>query len=97
MPGHGGEKVGHQRIAAIDEEGVVPLMDHELVGDALDVGEIHHHAIDRQAVGLDDLAGQGDFQRVAVAVQVAALAGVIGNPVTGVEFEAAGDAHGGSL
>jgi len=28
---------------------------------------------------------------------VAALAGVIGNPVTGVEFEAAGDAHGGSL
>jgi len=32
-----------------------------------------------------------------VAVQVAALAGVIRNPVTGVEFEAAGDAHDGSL
>jgi hypothetical protein len=43
---------------------------------------------------LDDLPGQGDFQRVAVAVEVAALAGVVGNAVARVEFQAARDTHG---
>ena len=37
------------------------------------------------------------LQGVAVAMQMPALAGVVRNPVSGVEFEAAGDAHGGSL
>jgi hypothetical protein len=42
----------------------------------------------------DDVAGQGDLQRVAMAVQVAALAGVVGNAVARVEFQAARDTHG---
>jgi len=32
-----------------------------------------------------------DFQRIAVAVQVAALAFVVGNTVTGIEFQFAGN------
>jgi hypothetical protein len=95
VPGDGLKQGHHRGVAAIHEEGVVPAFDHEFVGNALDVGKVHHHAIDRQAVGLDDLARQGHLDRVAVAVQMAALAGVVGDPVSGIEFETTGDAHGG--
>jgi hypothetical protein len=40
-------------------------------------------------------ARQGDLDHVAVPVQVAALAAVVGDAVAGVEFEAAGNQHGG--
>ena len=44
---------------------------------------------------VDDGARQGDLDHVAVPVQVAALAAVIGDAVARVEFEAAGNQHGG--
>lgn len=55
---------------------------------------LHHHAVNRGSGKPDDLPGQGDLQRVAVAAQVAALAGVVGNAVARVEFQAARDTHG---
>jgi hypothetical protein len=65
-----------------------------LLGDCLDFGKIHHHAVVRPSRCFDDAATEGYFKRVAVAVQVAALALVIGDPVARIEFEAAGYAHG---
>jgi hypothetical protein len=65
-----------------------------LFGDGLDFGKVHHHAVIRPSGRIDDAAAERNFKGVAVAVQVAALALVIGNPVARIEFEAAGYAHG---
>ena len=70
---------------------MIPLVDEHGIGDVFHVGKVHHHTLFRRALGADDVAGQGDFERVAVAVQVAALAGVMGNAVTGIEFQSACD------
>jgi wyosine [tRNA(Phe)-imidazoG37] synthetase (radical SAM superfamily) len=94
VAGHGGEEVRDLRVAAIDEEGMIPGFHDMAHGDLLDLGKVHHHAVVGPAGGFDDLAGEGDFQRVAVPVQVAALALVIGNAMAGIELEAAGDLHG---
>jgi hypothetical protein len=85
------EEVAHLRVLLIDDEGVVPDVDQMLLGQRLDVGEVHDHAVVGAALLLDHLADQRDLQRVAVAVQVAALALVIGDAVAGVEFELAGN------
>ena len=94
----GGDRgqVEHQVVAPVGQGRRGPRADDVFVGDALDVGEVHHHAVDRYAVG-PMMSPDSVTQRVAVAVQMPALAGVVRNPVSGVEFEAAGDAHGGSL
>ena len=64
------------------------------LGDGLDFGKVHHHAVIGPSGGIDHAAAEGDFERVAVPVQVAALALVVGDAVAGIEFEAAGYAHG---
>ena len=64
----------------------------------LDVGEIHHHAAIRRAFRIDEIALQRDFEHVAMAVQVTALAAVIGDAVARVEFEFSGNRlHVGSI
>jgi hypothetical protein len=73
---------------------MIPQVDHVAFGERLDFGKVHHHAVVRPIAGIDDAAAERDFEGIAVAVQVPALALVIGNPVARVEFEAAGDAHG---
>src|SRR3712207_8169656 len=45
-------------------------------------GKVHNHAVVGIAFSLDHLAHEGDFEGVAVTVQVAALALVVGNPVS---------------
>ena len=45
------------------------------------------------AIDSYDVTADRDCDCIAVSVQMTALAIVIGNPVTGVEFEPAGDAH----
>jgi len=72
---------------------VIPDVHHAFPRQAFHLGEIHHHAVERRAVLPDDVAGQCHFQGVTVSMQVSALAGVIGNPVAGVELEASRDAH----
>ena len=73
---------------------MIPDINDLLLGDRLDVAEVHHHAVHWRTVALDGVTGQRDLQRVAVAVEVAALAGVVGNAVARVEFQAARDTHG---
>lgn len=88
-----GQEVEHYPVAARDEEGVVPGVDDVTLGDRLDLREVHHHSVGGVALALDNVAGQGNFDGVAVSVQVTALAGMVGDAVTGIEFEAAGDEH----
>ena len=89
-----GKKARHGMVAAPDQKGMVPGIDHVLLGDGLDFGEIHHHAVVRPSGAIDDSATEGYFKGVAVAVQVTALALMIRDPVARIEFEAAGYAHG---
>ena len=66
---------------------MVPLVDQMLDGERLHVGEVHHHAAIRCAFGVDQIALQRDFEHIAMAVQITALAAVIGDAVARVEFE----------
>src|SRR5574343_487431 len=63
-------------------------------GEIFDLGEVHHHPVGSIAGLIDNAAGQGDFDGVAVPVQVSALAFVIRDAMPGIEFEAAGNKHG---
>ena len=87
------EEVDDLCIARINKEGVIPQVDEVLLGERFDFGEVHDHAVGRIAGARDDFAGKRDFERIAVPVQVTALALVIRDAVTGVELEAAGDEH----
>ena len=89
-----GKKVRHDPIAAPNQEGMVPDIDHMLPGNGFDCDEVHHHPVIGLPCGVDHVARQRDFKRIAVAVQVTALALVVRDAVAGVEFEAAGNAHG---
>jgi hypothetical protein len=62
-----------------------------LPGQALDLREIHHHAIVRPPFLVDHIPLQCDFKHIAVAVKVAALALVIGNAMSSIELQAAGN------
>lgn len=95
VAGQGGKKFHYQRIAGIDEKGMIPKIDDQTPGNRLDFGEVHHHAVVRLTGGLDHLAGEGDFQRITVTVQMTALAGMVGNAMSGVELDATGDFHEG--
>jgi wyosine [tRNA(Phe)-imidazoG37] synthetase (radical SAM superfamily) len=94
VAGQPGEKVGDPGVSLPDQKRVVPRFDDVAHGDGLDLGKIHHHAVMRLAGGLDHITSQRDLDGVAMAVQVTALALVVGNAVAGVELEAAGDLHG---
>ena len=92
-----------QRIQEIDDglvagkrqEGVVPFVDQMRLGQILDLREVHDHAVGGVAGLVDDVPRQRDLDDVAVAVQMPALAAVVGDAVARVEFEAAGDQHSG--
>lgn len=90
------EETQQGSVAAPDEESVIPGVDQVLPGQGLDVGKVHHHSVQGRPCLANDIAQQRDLDGVAMAVQMAALALVVGNAVTGIEFEAAGDAHGAS-
>jgi wyosine [tRNA(Phe)-imidazoG37] synthetase (radical SAM superfamily) len=72
---------------------MVPEVDEMRLGQRLDLGEVHQHAVHRLTVRLNDVAGQCDFERVAVTMQVPALALMIGNAMACVELETLGDQH----
>lgn len=95
VAGQGGQEARDGLVVAPDEECMVPDVDHVALGDGLDLGEVHHHAVVGTAGAVDDPADERDFQRVAVPVQMPALALVIGNPVACIELKAACDAHVG--
>lgn len=95
VPWQGRKKFDDRRIAGMDEKGMIPKVDDQTPGNRLDFGEVHHHAVVWLTSGLDHLAGEGDFQRITVTVQMTALTGMVGNAVSGVEFEATGDFHEG--
>ena len=88
-----GEKIAYRAVAAIDQEGVIPSIDQLLVGDALHIGEVHHHALFRLPFSRNDVAGKGDLDDITMPVQVFALAGVVGDAMSGIKFQAAGDEH----
>ena len=94
MAGHALQEVDDGAVAAIGEKGVVPDIDDMLLGDGLDVAEVDEHPSRRRTFGVDDFARQGDFNGVTVAVQVTALAGVVGDAVARVKFKAARNTHG---
>ena len=90
---HAFQKFAHLFVAAIDQKCVIPLVDQFLLCDALYIGKIHHHALFGLPFRLDDVARQGDLDRIAVPVQVFALAVVVGDAVSCIEFKAACDEH----
>ena len=87
------QKLYNRRVAGIDEEGVIPQVDQMLLGQRLDLGEIHDHSVGCVTVLADDVAGKRNFQRVAMAVQMAALTFVVWNAVAGIKLKAASDKH----
>jgi hypothetical protein len=70
---------------------VIPQIDEMFHRERFDVREIHDHAAIRRALGLHEIALQRDLQHVSVAVEIAALAAVIGDAVARVEFEFSGN------
>ena len=60
-----------------------------------DVGEIHHHAAIRRAFRFNEFTLKRDLQHIPMAVQITALAAVIGNAVTRIEFEFSGNRQHG--
>ena len=82
-----------RRIACIGQKRMIPEVNDMLFGERFDFGKIHHHAVGGIAVLADDLATERDLQRVTMPVQMSALALVVGDAVSGIEFKAAGDEH----
>jgi len=95
VAGQAGQKIGNRGVAAIDQEGMIPNFDHVLHGELFHFGKVHHHAVVGLPGSVDDVAPQGDFDDIAMAMQMTALALMVGDAVAGVEFEAASDLHGG--
>ncbi len=72
---------------------MVPTVDQMFLRQRLDFREIHHHTVGRIPFLFDDLAGKGDFENIAMPMQVPALAPVVGNTMTGIKLKATGDKH----
>ncbi len=94
MAGQGGEKIEHCPVPGISEKSVVPRRHDMVLNQRFDPAEIGDHALFRVAIVDDYIAADGYLNGIAMPVQMAALTLVMGNAVTGVEFEPAGDAHG---
>lgn len=77
----------------IDQKGMIPESGDVLQSNCLYVGEVHHHAVQGRFFVANDIADQRDLECVAMPMQMAALALMIGNAVTGVELQSAGDLH----
>jgi hypothetical protein len=93
VPGDRAQEVDDDMVFGISEKRVVPGFDYVLMSERLDAGKIGDHALLRVAFGSYEFTADSHFDCVTVPVKVPALAVVIGNPMTGVEFEPAGDAH----
>jgi len=91
----GTQKIDQHGIPGVHQESMIPHLDHLTLGDRLDLGIVHHHSLVSGTGRLYGLAGQRDFDGIAVTVHMAALALMIGDAVTGIEFESAGDLHKG--
>ena len=89
-----GQKIDHDAVAAIYQKCVIPAINQFFLRDTFDVAKVHHHAIVGGTVFVNHLGSQTDFERVTVAVNIAALALVIWQAVAGVKFEAARDGDG---
>ncbi len=94
MIGQAFQELNDRGIARIDEEGMIPNGNQVFIGQRFDLGEVHDHPVGRIAGLQDDVAGEGYLDRIAMAVQMTALAPVVGDSVTGVKLEATGDLHG---
>ncbi|BBB60969.1 hypothetical protein UNDKW_2696 [Undibacterium sp. KW1] len=70
---------------------MIPQIDQMLVSERLDITKIHDHTVVRLAILLNDLTGQGNLKGIAVTVQIATLAAVIGNAMTRIEFQLSGN------
>ena len=79
------------------KKSMVPGFHHVLLGNGFDLGEIHDHAFIGRPGGGYELTRQRDLDGITVAVQMPALAAVVRDAVTGVEFQSSGDAHGGRI
>jgi pyruvate-formate lyase-activating enzyme len=88
------EKIDDGMVTAVSQKSVVPAVDQMRFRQILDLGKIHDHAIGGIAFLVDHIAGQGDFDGVAMAVQMPALALVVRDTVPGIELESAGNEHG---
>ena len=88
------EERAHQGVVAMHEEGVIPRIDHGFVDEGLEGGEVEHHSLVAASGLWDRLTDERHLECIAMAVQVATPAFMVGNAVPGVEFEASGDLHG---
>lgn len=86
VAGEGGQKVHDRLVLLPRQESVIPQIHHVGLGDGFDVTEVHDHAVGWRAVVVDDMAAQGNFHHIAVAVKVAALALMVGNAMAGIEL-----------
>ena len=73
---------------------MVPFVDQMNFCNFLHLSEVHHHAIICTLIAMNNIANQCNLYRVAVSVQMTALALMLGNPMPRVEFKAASDLHG---
>ncbi|GAA5157465.1 hypothetical protein GCM10025770_00720 [Viridibacterium curvum] len=72
---------------------MVPYIDNGATDECLDFREVEHHAVSRIAILARDVAGNRDFDGIAVPMQVSAQAAMIRNAVARIEFESSGDKH----
>lgn len=68
--GQGVQELDNRGIAGKSEKGMIPGVDQVGLGEILDLREIHHHAVGGVAGLVDDAAGKGDFDDVAMPVQM---------------------------
>ena len=73
---------------------MIPLVNQMRFRYFFHFAEVHHHAVVCTLCAVDDFTGQCDLKRVAMSVQMPALALMFRNPVTRIELKAASDLHG---
>jgi hypothetical protein len=89
----GAQEFDDNMILGVSEKCMIPGFDDVLMHERFNAGKIGDHTLFGVAFGSNDITADGNFDRVAVPVEVPAPARVVGNAMTGVEFEPAGDAH----
>ena len=92
--GNRSQEVDNRGITCINQKGVIPEVDNMLASERFDFGKVDDHSIGGVTVFLDDVATQCDFERIAMTVQVTALAPVVGDAMARIKLKAASDLHG---
>ena len=90
---NGFQEVDHGMIAGIHQKRVVPMIDQVFLGQRFDLGEIHYHAVGRVARLENDVAAQCNFDSIAMAVQMTALAFMVRDAMACIKLEATGNKH----